>query len=156
MALHRSENELAVKWQFEELPEGLSNDVATALLSAALRARTNAYAPYSSFAVGAAVLTDDGRIFSGSNVENASYGATICAERAAIFSAVGAGYRSISAVAVVAEYSTPIPPCGMCRQVIAEFSSDAVVLMANTDGVVTIRSMHYLLPSAFNLPKRRE
>ncbi len=146
-------NQIKAKW-LSTVPEGqLPKEVSVDLLSAALEARQRAYAPYSSFNVGAAVLTEDGQTFTGSNVENASYGATICAERAAVLGAVSAGHRSVRAVAVVADYPTPIPPCGMCRQVIAEFGRDAVVLMSNTDGEVAIESLETLLPSAFEFHK---
>ncbi len=121
------------------------------LLEAAADARKNAYAPYSRFYVGAAVLTEDGRIFSGTNVENASYGATMCAERAAIFSAVSSGARKIEAIAIIADYPTPIPPCGICRQVLSEFGPDIQVVMANTKGEKRITTIATLLPFAFEL-----
>jgi cytidine deaminase len=99
-----------------------------ALIDAAWQARKLAYAPYSNFAVGAALLAADGRIFAGCNVENISYGLTICAERVAIGSAVAAGVREFLAVAVVADTSVAISPCGACRQVLAEFSVPRVML----------------------------
>ena len=91
------------------------------LLAAALAARENAYAPYSKFKVGAAVETADGHIFTGCNVENASYGLTCCAERNAVFAAIGSGARSFKALCVVADTEEPVAPCGACRQVLAEF-----------------------------------
>jgi cytidine deaminase len=100
------------------------------LLEAAWRVRNHAHAPYSSFAVGAALLAEDGRIFSGCNVENLSYGLTMCAERVAIGAAVAAGARSFLGVAVVADTAVPVSPCGACRQVLAEFAVP-LVLMAN-------------------------
>lgn len=98
------------------------------LIDAAWRARDAAYAPYSNFHVGAALLGVDGRIFSGCNVENISYGLTNCAERVAIGAAVVAGVRKFIAVAVVADTEVPISPCGACRQVLAEFSVPVIIL----------------------------
>lgn len=120
------------------------------LVVAAERARKIAYAPYSKFLVGAAVVTDDGEIFDGCNIENASYGATVCAERVAIFKAVNAGKTNIRGLAVVGEYPMPLPPCGICRQVLAEFADkDAVVIMKNTAGLVAQNSASELLPLSF-------
>ncbi len=98
------------------------------LIKSAWHARENAYAPYSHFSVGAALLAEDGRIFQGCNVENISYGLTNCAERVAIGAAVAAGVTKFQAVAVVADTSLPISPCGACRQVLAEFSVPLVIL----------------------------
>jgi len=98
------------------------------LVAAAWQARESAYAPYSHFAVGAALLTADGRIFTGCNVENLSYGLTQCAERTAICSAVAAGVREFATLAVVADTAVPISPCGACRQVMAEFGVPQVIL----------------------------
>lgn len=131
----------------------LKDDVKNRLLQAAAEAREQAYAPYSNnFRVGAAVLTKDGSIFTGCNIENSLLGATVCAERVAIFKAVSSGYRRIDALAVVAEYSEPIPPCGLCLQVISEFSRDAAVIMANTAGATKLSSIKELLPLPFKLP----
>jgi len=123
------------------------------LLGEALRARERAYAPYSKYRVGAAVLCDDGSIHTGCNVENASYGLSICAERAAVFNAVSAGRKGIVAVAVVAEGPGPASPCGACRQVIAEFAPDVPVLMGNTGGLVEVATMSSLLPMGFSLKR---
>jgi cytidine deaminase len=102
------------------------------LVEAAWRAREMAYAPYSNFHVGAALLATDGRVFSGCNVENISYGLTNCAERVAIGAAVAAGVREFLAVAVVADTGVPISPCGACRQVLAEFGVPVVMLANRT------------------------
>ena len=105
------------------------------LVEIAWQARDKAYAPYSNFHVGAALLADDGRIFSGCNVENISYGLTNCAERVAIGAAVAAGVRKFLAVAVVADTAVPISPCGACRQVLAEFGVPLVMLANRTERV---------------------
>jgi cytidine deaminase len=104
------------------------------LVARARSARERAYAPYSRFLVGAAVLSDDGRVFEGANVENASYGVTICAERVAAATAVAAGVRRIEAVAVVGGSSRPAAPCGACRQFLFEFNPTMVVVSESPDG----------------------
>jgi cytidine deaminase len=116
------------------------------LVKAAWQARESAYAPYSNFAVGAALLATDGRIFLGCNVENISYGLTNCAERVAIGAAVAAGVREFLAVAVVADTGVPISPCGACRQVLAEFVVPRVIL-ANRNECLEF-SLGELLPRA--------
>ncbi len=105
------------------------------LVDAAWRVRQLAYAPYSNFQVGAALLAADGRIFVGCNVENLSYGLTNCAERVAVGAAVAAGVREFLAVAVVADTAVPISPCGACRQVLAEFGVDRILLVSRTEQV---------------------
>lgn len=127
-----------------------------ALVQAARAARAHAYAPYSGYAVGAAVLTDDGRIFTGCNVENASYGLSLCAERVAVFSAVAAGAQRLVAAAVC----TPDggTPCGACRQVLHEFAAapdQFVVWVVSPDRVVARHTLADLLPSAFRLESER-
>jgi cytidine deaminase len=119
------------------------------LVAAAKRASESAYAPYSRFSVGAAVLADDGSIFSGGNVENASYGLTVCAERVATFKAVASGIRRIHAVVVYTPTSHPTAPCGACRQVLFEFGPDARVLAACESGETMEWSVNELLPDAF-------
>jgi cytidine deaminase len=119
------------------------------LIEAARAARHQAYAPYSGFAVGAAVLTGSGEIYPGVNVENASYGLTVCAERAAIFAAVTAGERTVEAVAVVTEAADITPPCGACRQVIAEFGATAVVVCEASGAIRHRWSIAELLPHPF-------
>ena len=120
-----------------------------ALLDAARLAGANAYAPYSRFRVGAAVLADDGRVFTAANVENASYGLTSCAERNAIFAAVCAGVRRIVAVAIHTPTGAPVSPCGACRQVIHEFGPEAVVVSGCDGDGRRLWSMAELLPVAF-------
>jgi cytidine deaminase len=132
--------------------EMLDSSLKEKLISEARKARERAYAPYSgNFKVGSAVLTEEGEIFSGCNIENASFGATICAERVAVFKAIASGHRRIRAVAVIANTPDPISPCGICRQVIAEFGSDAEILMANTAGDTRVSNMQELLPVTFKL-----
>jgi cytidine deaminase len=120
------------------------------LLKMALDARSSAHAPYSRFHVGAAVLTASGDAFAGCNVENASYGLTICAERAAVCAAVAAGHKQIVAVAVVTKGGHS--PCGACRQVLAEFGPTMEVIMADADDTsrVTTTTLDKLLPSSFS------
>src|ERR1700685_4579602 len=105
-----------------------------ALIAAALAARAHAFAPYSKFLVGAAVEDDAGGIHTGCNVENATYGLTICAERVAIFKAISEGARRFTRVAVVADTATLTPPCGACRQVLWEFCGDVEIVLANLNG----------------------
>lgn len=124
-----------------------------ALVELAKKARAHAYAPYSGFAVGAAVLAADGRVFVGCNIENASYGLTNCAERTAIFSAVAAGARELRALAVVADGELPCSPCGACRQVIAEFAVERIIL-ANLKGSRRVVTKEELLPFAFSLQQQ--
>lgn len=121
------------------------------LIAAATKARNNAYAPYSGFKVGAAVLGIDGVIYTGCNVENASYGLTVCAERIAVFKAVCAGIASFQAIAIVTGGDEPAAPCGACRQVLAEFSPEMKVIAANTRGKMRIATVRELLPHAFVL-----
>ncbi len=116
------------------------------LIAAAWEARENAYAPYSYFKVGAALLGTDGGVFTGCNVENISYGLTNCAERVAIGASIAAGIRSFEKVAVVADTTVPISPCGACRQVLAEFGVKTVILANRTGSVVF--SLEELLPRA--------
>lgn len=120
-----------------------------ALVKAARQVRENAYAPASRFLVGAALMTEDGRTFVGCNVENASYGLTICAERSAICAAVAAGARRVVAVAVVTDLDDPARPCGACRQVLAEFGPAMTVLLAGRGEEVTETTLAQLLPEPF-------
>lgn len=119
------------------------------LLRAAHEARAHAYAPYSNYRVGAAVRGDNGKIYRGANVENASYGLCICAERTAISTAIADGVRRIVAAAVVTQTSPPVAPCGMCRQTFAEFADDLPIALSNDQGERVDTSLRELLPRAF-------
>lgn len=121
------------------------------LLENARTAMERAYAPYSGFAVGAAVITDTGNIYAGCNIENASYGLTNCAERTAVFHMVMAGDHTVKGVAVIADTLRAVSPCGACRQVLAEFGSGAApVFMANLHGDIRRTTLGELLPYAFS------
>ena len=130
----------------------MAADVHQALVEAATAARERAYAPYSGFHVGAALLGESGRVYQGCNVENVSYGLTSCAERNAIFRAVAEGERRFTAVAVVTGAPTPTSPCGACRQVLMEFAAggDMEVLMANLAGAQHRMPLSALLPESFS------
>lgn len=121
-----------------------------ALHKLAIEARENAYAPYSKFKVGAAIVTSDGTVFTGSNVENASYGATVCAERNAIFKAVNAGHKQISKVLVVTDAKKAASPCALCLQIFAEFCEPkAKILVSNTKEILFEKTFKELLPIPF-------
>lgn len=119
------------------------------LMDCAIKARENAYSPYSHFAVGAALLCEDGTLFEGCNIENASYGLTNCAERTAIFKAVSEGHTKFKALAVVADTEGPCAPCGACRQVMAEFKI-SLIIMGNLMGNIKIVTIEELLPFSFS------
>ena len=121
-----------------------------ALITAARTAREHAHAPYSNFRVGAAVRAKSGRVFTGCNVENATYGLTLCAERVAIFKAISEGERGFDAVAVVADTDTLTPPCGACRQILWEFCGDAEVILANLQGKIDRYRLSALFPKPFD------
>ncbi len=120
------------------------------LIAAATAVRENAYAPFSEFRVGAALETDDGEVIAGCNVESASYGLTVCAERVAIWKAISQGKRKIKHIAVVADTEELTPPCGVCRQIIWEFGGDIPVILANLKGKTEVLQMKDLLPRAFD------
>lgn len=122
-----------------------------ALISAAKAARVRAYAPYSNFAVGAAVRTASGAVFEGCNIENAAYGLAICAERVALFAAMASGASSFTEIVLVADLPVPISPCGACRQVLAELAPGARVIMANLCGDTQSATVEALLPLAFTM-----
>jgi cytidine deaminase len=134
------------------MPATLASEQQEQMLSAARAAFKNAHAPYSNFRVGSAILTERGTLYSGCNVENASYGLTICAERNAIFAAVAAEGSSmrITAVAVATERDGPCAPCGACRQVIFEFGPSALVLFRGRSGTEQM-AITQLLPEGFRL-----
>lgn len=120
------------------------------LIEMALAARENAYTPYSRFKVGAALLTKDGKVFTGCNVENASYGLACCAERTAIFKAVSEGHKEFDAIAVVADVPGYCSPCGACRQVLSEFGGKVEVHMGNLKGDYRTAKVEELLPGFFS------
>ena len=129
----------------------------TPLIDAASAARARAHAPYSRYAVGAALSCDDGTIVAGCNVENASYGGTICAERGAVVAAIAAGHRRFVACVVVTQGPAPGSPCGFCRQVLAEFAVDLPILLVSaTSGARRSTSLAALLPDAFGAASLRE
>jgi cytidine deaminase len=124
------------------------------LVQQAIQARENAYAPYSNYKVGAALLTTDGKVFKGCNVENASYGPSMCAERVAVFKAVSEGYKEFEAVAVATVNGGT--PCGVCRQVLREFAPNLVVVVSDTESNFQVLTLSDLLPHSFgpeNLPR---
>ena len=121
-----------------------------AVITAATQSRENAHAAYSNFRVGAGLRATSGRIFGGCNVENATYGLTICAERVAIFKAISEGERGFDAIAVVTDTDALTPPCGACRQLIWEFCGDIPVILANLKEKIEIISMRELFPKPFD------
>lgn len=133
---------------------GVATETARELLRRAVQARSNAYAPYSGFSVGAALLARDGTVHTGVNVENAAYGLTLCAERAAVVRAISDGVREFSAVAIVGpEDDVACAPCGSCRQVLHEVAPDLLVVMPGGGGDPLITPLSELLPFAFG-PER--
>ena len=125
------------------------------LYSEALEAAKSAYAPYSGFKVGAAILTSDGEIITGCNVENISYGGTMCAERIAVFKAVSCGKIGFSKIAVASLSDCDCTPCGMCRQVLSEFSKDGTLeVIFKVDGVLKTVALSELLPYSFNFKRK--
>src|SRR5215471_14970051 len=120
------------------------------LLDTARRAREFAAADYSKFKVGAALLADDGRVFTGCNVENATYGLTVCAERVALFKALSEGARKFTRIAVVADTAAPTPPCGACRQLLWEFGGDLEVILGNLEHETARHRLRDLFPHPFD------
>ncbi|NLW08162.1 MAG: cytidine deaminase [Clostridia bacterium] len=123
------------------------------LLAAAAAARARAYAPYSRFKVGAALLTGEGKIYSGCNIENSAYSLTVCAERVALFQAVAAGERQFVALAVVGGEQEVCFPCGACRQVLVEFAPELEIITGQPGGTVYCRNLKELLPDSFRLKR---
>jgi cytidine deaminase len=121
-----------------------------ALLHAAIEAREHAHAPFSNFKVGAALETEDGRIYTGCNIENATYGLTLCAERVAVFKAVSEGARKFKRIAVAADTGTLTPPCGACRQILWEFCGDAELMLVNLEGRSETMRMKDIFPRPFD------
>ena len=120
------------------------------LINLAKEVRKNSFAPYSKFKVGSALITKEGKIYTGCNVESASYGLTVCAERVAIWKAISEGERDLEEIVVVADTKKLTPPCGVCRQIIWEFCGDVPVTLANLQGDVETVQMKDLLPRAFD------
>lgn len=129
---------------------GIDRPTWDRLAKAARAVRPRAYVPYSEFPVGAALLADDGEIFSGCNVENATIGATVCAERNAIGCAVAAGHRRFEALAVITDVTPPSAPCGICRQVLAEFCDNLPILLISPGGEHRFTTLDDLLPMRFS------
>jgi len=125
-------------------------DKLESLIAAAQRARDQSIAPFSHFKVGAAVETADGKVYIGCNIESASFGLTVCAERVAIWKALSEGERNFTALAVVADTESLTPPCGTCRQIIWEFCKEATITLANLDGGREVVHIQELLPRAFD------
>ncbi len=123
---------------------------ANELVTRARAMRARAYAPYSKYFVGAAILGKDGKIYEGCNIENASYGGTVCAERVAVFNAVAAGCREFQAIAITTGGEKPAPPCGFCLQVLSEFSQNLPILLSAPTGDVVHTDLTKLLPFAFH------
>ncbi len=121
------------------------------LIKYAIEARKNAYAPYSHFNVGAALLTKNGKIYTGCNIENSSYGASVCAERVAMFKAVSEGEREFTALALVTDTKEPVMPCGICRQVLAEFAPQLKIYSATISGIVKETTLDKIFPDAFTM-----
>lgn len=120
------------------------------LISKAFEGRKNSYSPYSKFKVGAAIITEDGTIYNGCNIENASYGATNCAERTAIYKAVSEGHKIIKSIAIVGLENDYTYPCGICRQVIAEFASEDIdIVLGKNENEYIVKKLNEILPGAF-------
>jgi cytidine deaminase len=128
----------------------VSEESLQQLMETAKQARLQSIAPFSNFLVGAAVRTEEGKVYTGCNVESASYGLTVCAERVAIWKALSEGERQFTELAIVADTGTLTPPCGTCRQIIWEFAKNATIILGNLQGETEIVSIRELLPRAFD------
>ena len=133
-----------------EMTIATETDLAEALVAAATLARTRAQARYSGFKVGAALETSDGDIVTGCNVENATYGLTLCAERVALVKALSEGFAVFTRIVVVADTESPTPPCGSCRQLLWEYCGDIDVILANLEGITSTLRLSMLLPMPFD------
>ena len=141
----------------EEQKINLSKQQIESLIGDARKARKFAYAPYSHFLVGAALMTADGHIFSGCNVENSNFSATICAERTALVKAVSEGYQDFIAIAVIADRPLPTSPCGQCRQALSQFGLDIDVIMATTQSdEIEVMKLSELLPKSYRLQPKND
>ncbi len=127
----------------------LSQTIINELINKAKSAMSNSYSPYSKFAVGSVLLTEDEKIFTGCNVENASFGATVCAERVALFNAISKGEKNFKAIAIISSSDDFCTPCGICRQCLIEFSKDMLVICCNNKGEYKLHKINELLPSSF-------
>jgi cytidine deaminase len=125
------------------------------LVTAAIEARKHAHAPFSKFQVGAALEDTDGRVWTGCNIENATYGLTMCAERVAVYKAISEGARKFTRVAIAAATDNPTPPCGSCRQILWEFCGDIEVILANTRGETVTFQLKDLFPRPFDVSSIR-
>jgi cytidine deaminase len=125
-------------------------DSISALIDAALKARANAAARFSGFAVGAALESGDGAVYTGANVENASYGLSMCAERVALFKALSEGAREFRCIAIVSQSKKPATPCGACRQLLWEYCGDIAVVLSNLDGIAETIQLATLVPRPFD------
>jgi cytidine deaminase len=128
----------------------MTTRTVTELIDAARAARLHAFAPFSHFRVGAALETADGQVITGCNVENATYGLTICAERVAVFKAISEGHRHFVRIVIVADTEAPTPPCGACRQILWEFGGDLEVILANLTAETGRHRLKDLLPLPFD------
>ena len=132
----------------------MNKKIIQKLISSAKKASQNSYSPYSNYKVGAALLTKSGKIFTGTNIENASFPAGMCAERVAIFKAISEGFKDFEALAIYAQGKHFPYPCGICRQVIAEFSTDLPIIIAKSEDKFTITNISDLLPFVFEFEKK--
>lgn len=148
LCLHRRENHGILYYNILQEEIFMSDKE---LLAAADKAMENAYAPYSGFRVGAALLCADGKVFTGCNIENSSYGATNCAERTAVFKAVSEGCRDFAAIAIVSSGGGETYPCGICRQVLGEFSPAIRIILRDSGGEPVSYSFQELMPKFFSL-----
>lgn len=132
-----------------EMPEDIQENIL--LIKKAKQAQKNSYSPYSKFRVGAALMTEDNKIYTGCNIENSSYGASVCAERTALFKAVSKGYKSFKKLAVVSDLNDITYPCGICLQVISEFMPNGKIIFEDKDKKIHIYNVSELIPCAFKL-----